>query len=114
MRFTIRLTLLVVLLAFGAWALVAVLWRHHLPDVSAQEKKNKEANEEERKIPLASVFTTSGQDGLTHVARENYLSEIYVKTSGFDASNVFLVRGKNFNEALYCTKTIFTDGRKAD
>jgi hypothetical protein len=75
-------------------------------------------NAEARTIPLKEIYSTNGQKGLKPVQRhlaEPYghdLNELYLKFHG-GASNILLVRGKDFAEAVRSTRWGFA-GVSAD
>ncbi|MCI0638645.1 MAG: hypothetical protein L0Y70_06195 [Gemmataceae bacterium] len=73
-----------------------------------------------RQIPLASVFSTNGQDGLqdpTTFVDEKcvwFLNQIYLKTHGMGASNAFLVSGDDIGAAVRATSEVFVGAGPAD
>jgi hypothetical protein len=82
----------------------------------------------EREIPISSIVTTGMQPGLLHTgpARHSgvdenryvtvngtYLQDIYTKTCGVGASNVFLVDAVNINGAVSATASVFLGARSA-
>jgi hypothetical protein len=75
--------------------------------------------DEVRKIPLGSIYSTNGQEGLKAVRlglEEPYghdLQEI-VREFRSGASNIVLVRGKDIAAALKATRWAFTANRPAD
>ncbi|MCI0640780.1 MAG: hypothetical protein L0Y72_10715 [Gemmataceae bacterium] len=73
-----------------------------------------------RQIPLATVFSTNGQEGLqdpTTFVDEKcvwFLNQIYFKTHGMGASNAFLVSGDDIGAAVRATSEVFLGGRPAN
>src|SRR5712692_3131813 len=89
----------------------------------ADRESSMRADQEPKKpidIPLKSIYSTSGQEGLKHVKErieEPYgkdLEEIYRKTQGMGASNIFLARGQDIAEVVNATLRVFTGILPAD
>jgi hypothetical protein len=79
-------------------------------------------------IPLSSITSTSHQSGLQQPEQAHlgdseatkagkpsyYLEQIYIKTSGVGASNVFLVDAPDFREAVSATSRVLIGASAAD
>ncbi len=74
--------------------------------------------EDKRNIPLKSIYSTNGQDGLQILKsrlEEPYGQDLQEMSRSLQgASNVFLVRGKDIAAAVRATRLIFMSGRSAD
>jgi hypothetical protein len=74
---------------------------------------------ETRKIPLESIYSTTGQKSLKPVKghhSEPYSNDLSQIRSGLrsGASNIFLVRGNNITQAIAATRRLFVGGGAAD
>lgn len=102
------------LATLGAWSFA----RSARPSAGS-DGKQKEATQV-RKIPLKSIYSTNGQEGPISVRGgrgepyDRFLAEMYRKTYGMGASNVFLVRADDLAAAIRATYFVFLGGRPVD
>ena len=95
---TVGKTLLVVLLSIAALGLAC--------SDQSSPGKGEAKDAEVKKVPLDSIYSTNGQQGLKPVDREQ-LGELYELAQRIGASNVFMARGDAIAAARDATWRVF-------
>jgi hypothetical protein len=83
------------------------------PGLVAQQEKKVEA----KQIPLESIYSTSRQEGLKRFDQahgDQGFRDLYQRSTGMGASNVFLARGDDIVAAVKATWLVFMAGHPAD